>query len=304
MFEVEYCNNPELGDIHSTDIKYDNTFDMEFDAKLKALEKFMFLVDMYTIIDSCGDDLLSITIDDFDEFWKINKRLLNFVNSVYCYKEYVNSYEPSLKSITEKYYNMRKWYRFICDFRNYIIHQSIVIKDYRASDGDVFINIEEVARILSEYEYPKTQQRRKAEEFTEWIEAYKEDSLEIKNKHFLSMKNVTSLVMEEMSQMKDEVLMFTYRESIKPTLVWLLDHIPKVNGIFKYAFIVDKTNLPESVREPNYALEDFLRRMIKTLSDDYSVCRELIKLLESVGYSLFYDGNCGIEDFAKKARKK
>lgn len=30
-----------------------------------------------------------------------------------------------------------------------------------------FINIEEVAKILSEYEYPKTQQRRKAEEFGE-----------------------------------------------------------------------------------------------------------------------------------------
>ena len=72
MFEVEYCNNPELGDIHSTDIKYDYTFDVEFNAKLKNLDKFLFLVDMHTIINSCGDDLLSITIDDFVEFWKIN----------------------------------------------------------------------------------------------------------------------------------------------------------------------------------------------------------------------------------------
>lgn len=107
MFEVEYCNNPELGDIHSTDIKYDYTFDVEFNAKLKDLDKFLFLVDMHTIINSCGDDLLSITIDDFDEFWKINKQLLNFVNAIYCYKEYVDSYEPSLKLITEKYYNMK-----------------------------------------------------------------------------------------------------------------------------------------------------------------------------------------------------
>ena len=82
MFEVEYCNNPELGDIHSTDIKYDYTFDVEFNAKLKDLDKFLFLVDMHTIINSCGDDLLSITIDDFDEFWKINKQLLNFVNAI------------------------------------------------------------------------------------------------------------------------------------------------------------------------------------------------------------------------------
>lgn len=276
MFEVEYCNNPELGDIHSTGIKYNYAFDVEFDAKLKDLDKFLFLVDMHTIIDSCGDDLLSINIGDFDEFWKINKRLLNFVNAVYGYKEYVNSYEPSLKSITEKYYNMRKWYRFICDFRNYIIHQSIIIKDYRPFDGDVFINIEEVARLLSEYEYTKDWQRQNAKEFTEWIETFKEDSLEIKDNHFLSMKNVTSLVMKEMSQIKDEILMFAYEKSIKPSLVWLLEQIPKIDGIFQYAFIVDKANLPESVREPNYALEDFVRRMIKTLGDDSIICKELL----------------------------
>lgn len=302
MFEVEYCNNPELGDIHSTGIKYNYAFDVEFDAKLKDLDKFLFLVDMHTIIDSCGDDLLSINIGDSDEFWKINKRLLNFVNAVYGYKEYVNSYEPSLKSITEKYYNMRKWYRFICDFRNYIIHQSIIIKDYRPFDGDVFINIEEVARLLSEYEYTKDWQRQNAKEFTEWIETFKEDSLEIKDNHFLSMKNVTSLVMKEMSQIKDEVLMFAYEKSIKPSLVWLLEQIPKIDGIFQYAFIVDKANLPESVREPNYALEDFVRRMIKTLGDDSIICKELLNLLEREGYSLFYNGNCGIKDFIKNAR--
>ena len=92
MFEVEYCSNPNLGDIQSTGIKYDYAFDVEFDEKLKDLDKFLFLIDMHIIIDSCGSDLLSITIDDFDEFWKINKRLLNFANSVYSYKEYINSY--------------------------------------------------------------------------------------------------------------------------------------------------------------------------------------------------------------------
>ena len=104
MFELEYCSNPEIGELHSSGIKFDYQYDVEFDSKLKTLDKFLFLVDMHTIIDSCAKDFLEITIDDFDEFWKINKRLLNFVNAVYGYKEYVNSYEPSLKSITEKYY--------------------------------------------------------------------------------------------------------------------------------------------------------------------------------------------------------
>ena len=304
MFEVEYCNNPENGNIYSAGIKYDFEFDKEFDAKLKALDKFLFLIDMHTIIDSCGDDLLSVTIDDFDEFWKINKLLLNFVNSVYGYKEYVNSYEPSLKSITEKYYDMKKWYRFLCDFRNYIIHQSIIVKDYRPSDGDIFINIEEVAELLTEYEYPKDWQRHNAEEFTKWIENFKEDTFEIKDVHFLSMKNVTSMVVTEMRAMKDEVLMYAYKKSIKSSLEWLFEQIPKVEGKYQYTFIVDKTNLPESVREPNYALEDFIRRVIKTLSEDSIICKEILELFTSVGYLFFYDGNCDIEDFIVNAKNK
>lgn len=87
MFELEYCSNPEIGELHSSGIKFDYQYDVEFDSKLKTLDKFLFLVDMHTIIDSCAKDFLEITIDDFDEFWKINKRLLNFVNAVYGYKE-------------------------------------------------------------------------------------------------------------------------------------------------------------------------------------------------------------------------
>lgn len=48
--------------------------------------------------------------------------------------------------------------------------------------------------------------------------------------------------------MKDDVLMFAYKKSIKPSLVWLLEQIPKVDGIFQYAFIVDKANMPESIQ--------------------------------------------------------
>lgn len=304
MFEVEYCSDPTVGDIHPTGVKYEYAFDVKFDEKLKDLDKFHFLIDMHIIIDSCGSDLLSITIDDFDEFWKINKRLLNFVNAVYSYKEYVNSYKPSLKSITEKYYNQRRWYRFLCDFRNYIVHQSIIIKDYRPSNGDVFINMEEVAKLLSEYEYPKDRQRRNAEDFTKWLESFKEESLEIKDDHFLSMKNVTSLVLNEIRQMKDEVLMYAFEKSIKPSIMWLLDLIPKKEGMFKYAFIVDKSRLPESVREPNYSLEDFVGKMIKSLGADSIVCKELIKLLDNEGYSFFYDGNCGTKEYIENVNLK
>ena len=67
-----------------------------------------------------------------------------------------------------------------------------------------------------------------------------------------------------MSQMKNDVLLYAYRKSIQPSIEWLIKQIPIIDGKFQYVFVVDKGNLPESVREPNYAMEDFVRRMIKS----------------------------------------
>lgn len=72
----------------------------------------------------------------------------------------------------------------------------------------------------------------------------------------------------------------------------------------QYAFIVDITNLPEAVREPNYALKDFVRRMIKSLSEDSVISKEIFTLHNNVGYLFFYDGNCSIEDFIANIKIK
>ena len=307
MFELEYCNDLENIVLHQTSKRFDFQYDDVFDSKLNDLDRFLFLVDMHSIIVSCANDLLAVSIEDFDDFWKINKKLLNFVNAVYSYKEYVNSYEPSLETITDKYYKKKKWYRFICDFRNYVIHQSIMIKDYRPYDCDIFINIEDVAKQLNEYKYPKEGQKCRAVAFTKWLERFKddlkEDLLVIKDNHFLSMKNITSLAVKEMSAMKEDVLVYAFKKGVKPSLEWLLEQIPIVDGKYQYAFIVDKDNPPEAVREPNYALEDFVRRMVKTLGENSAICIELFSLLEENRYLFFYDGNCGLEKFIENAKK-
>lgn len=286
MFEVEYCDDPNNVELNSADIKYDLKFADEFDKKLTCLDKCMFLVDMYTIIESCGAELLSICIVE-DEFWKINKCLLNFVNAIYAYKEYLSNYEPSLESITSKYYNKKTWYRFICDFRNYIIHQSLIIKEYRPFDGEIFVNIEEIKESLIKYEYTKEWQKRKADDFVKWIETFKPDASIIEEKHFYSMKKITTLVLKEIKQMKKEILSYIYRKSIKSTVEWLIEKIIKVEGVFKYTFIVDK--ISQSVYEPNYALENFVKRMYKTLGEEFGLCQELKIQLNCKGYLSFYD---------------
>lgn len=67
-------------------------------------------------------------------------------------------------------------------------------------------------------------------------------------------------------------------------------------------FVVDKGNLPESVREPNYAMEDFVRRMIKSLGVESVICKELFTVLSEKKYDYFYDGNCDLEDFINRSK--
>ncbi|MCI9488750.1 MAG: hypothetical protein HFG97_01810 [Dorea sp.] len=304
MYEVEYCNKPENGEIKSAHQQLDNCFCDGFHKKLKDLDRFIFLVDMHTIIESCAEDLKNIAIDDFDMFWKVNKRLLNYVNAVYGYKEYVNNYDPPLSVITESHYKQRKWYRFICDFRNYIIHQSIIIKDYRPADADIFINIEEIIDILAAYPYPNGWQRQNAENFSKWLEILKADSVPIKDSHYLSMKYIVKQVNEELSEMKEDVFRYAFDKRIKPALQWLISLMPKENGIYQYTFVVNKENLPNDVWEPNYALEDFVRRIIKYLGSDNQICKELFAMLQHEGYDYFYDGYCSLNDFVEKCSCK
>ena len=56
MFELEYCSNPEIGELHSSGIKFDYQYDVEFDSKLKTLDKFLFLVDIQKLYYSSIDN--------------------------------------------------------------------------------------------------------------------------------------------------------------------------------------------------------------------------------------------------------
>ena len=144
MYILEYCNDPEHADLKDGHRNFDDNFPLEFNNALNALNRFLYLTDMHRIIVSCASDFLHLQGGEEVEFWQINKYFLNYLNAVYSYKEFVNSYDPPLKEITDGYYYKRRWYRFICDYRNRVIHQSTIIKDRSNETGDVFINIDEI----------------------------------------------------------------------------------------------------------------------------------------------------------------
>lgn len=150
MYVLEYCDDPEKGRLFNGERQFDDNFCDEYEEYLIALDRFMYLLDMFQIIKSCAAYLAELPAGEEFPFWQVNKALINYLNAVYSYKEYINSYDPPLKTITDGYYYNRKWYRFVCDYRNRVIHQSTIIKDRSTKSGDVFINLDEIISIQSE----------------------------------------------------------------------------------------------------------------------------------------------------------
>ena len=185
MFVLEYCDDPNKPVLQAGNIKYESDFQQEYIDKLKEIDRFTYLIDMYTIMESCAEDLISIKIEDVNDFWKVNKALLNYVNAVYSYKEFVNSYDPPLREIKEKYYLHKKWYRFVCDYRNRVIHQSTIIKDYSPGSNEIYIDLDEVI------ERQNSLQKANSVKFKMVLEDLKGEAKIIKGRSYLSMKYVT-----------------------------------------------------------------------------------------------------------------
>lgn len=102
MYITKFCDDPDNIIVLDTAVKsFEDSIFKEYGEKLRILDRYMFLVDTYAIIMDCSSDLKAIMPQSEDAFWKVNKYLLNYVNAVYCYHEFVNNYDPPLKIITE-----------------------------------------------------------------------------------------------------------------------------------------------------------------------------------------------------------
>lgn len=304
MYITEFCDDPDNIIVLETGRNmFDDSIFREYQEKMKTIDRYMYLADAYAIIIDCSSDLQGIIPRSQDAFWKINKCLLNYVNSVYCYREFVNSYDPPLKAITDKYYheeNGRFWYRFVCDYRNRIIHQSIILRAFDPGNGDVFIDldelIEEQNKIISDTR-KKSSEISNARRFLQKITTLANTPHRvIDERRFWSMKKVSKSTDQEITDMSNEVLLHAFRNGIRPVLEWLLSLMHSEGGMPKYTFIVNK-GVEDSELEPNYSLELFFRWIVRSLGKNNNVCREMRELLISKGYTHFYDGNCDIDEF-------
>jgi negative regulator of replication initiation len=82
MYSLEFCDNPENGELFDGHVSYDDSLSDDYIEHLKALDRFMYLADMFRIVRSCSFDLQELHGGDDIEFWMINKTLINYLNAV------------------------------------------------------------------------------------------------------------------------------------------------------------------------------------------------------------------------------
>lgn len=291
MYSLEYCEEPQYGTIYSSGRSLDDSFRTEADQKLAGLDRFMYLVDMFRIIEDCSNDFLSVEASGNIQFWKINKLLLNYVNAVYSLKEYVNSYAPPLKKVTERYYQSEDWYRFICDYRNRIIHQSAIIKDVSPKSGDVYVNLDELIEIQRKVVNESNERHKEnAERFKENLIQLRQSANVIDGQHFLSMKTIIKNASDEITNMKEEVLKYAFNKGVKPVISWLLSLVEWKNDVEQYVFVVNKET--HDCFEPNYAMESFILYMIGALGRGNPICQAIYEKLTEKHYDYFFESNC------------
>lgn len=313
MYKTKYTDNPGSNEeLLPCSCTHDDNFATDYETCLNNLDRFMFLVDMYRIVRSCTADLLALKSGQDTDFWYINKILINYLNAVFSYKEYVNSYEPPLKEITDDYYYNQKWYRFVCDYRNRVIHQSTIIRDRSVKTGDIFIDIDDMIRTQNDVlaaliadPNSKESSIKNAKRFLSELESLLpvQTTKPKGDKHFRSMKEIARKADQEILAMNDKVLWYAYRNGVLPTLRWLLSKAHKEGGQYRYTFIVNEEwiNIPEkediACFEPNYSLESFYSYLLQALGKENSICTAIRNILKADGYTYVYELNCSLEEF-------
>ena len=303
MYFTEFCDDPDnIIVLDTADKTFDDSIFKEYVEKQRNLDRYMFLVDAYAIIMDCSSDLKAIKPQSDDPFWKVNKYLLNYVNAVYCYHEFVNNYDPPLKIITDKYYKEEGgnfWYRFVCDYRNRIVHQSVILKDYNPGNGDVFIDLDELIegqqKIILDIS-KNAKEKDNARRFNRKITTLANEPHWVRDeRRFFSMKEVALLADGEMTEMSNEILYHAFNKSIYPIFQWLLSLVHLEGGNPKYTFIVNKEAINNEL-EPNLSLEWGFKMIVRRLGKNNSVYREMRELFISRGYRHFFSENCDIDE--------
>lgn len=303
MYYLRCSYNPDgdQNEYFNPNVRYDDSFLNEYCNKLEILDRFIYLLDMFKIIEDATTKIEQMTFSDDDNYWKISKCLLDYVNTIFSYKEYVRSFMPLKRNgnykmdnrVNDKYYKEENWYRFICEYRNRVIHHGTRINDYSLKKNEFYIIVDSLRKELTD---PKIDDKSKncLTELIKIIDNHPGCCVTISDenhleKSCLGIKRISAMVLEEINTMKDDILFNAYKFNVLPALEWILSKIYTSERGYSFTLIIDE-NQPDKVwYEPNNIVEEFFKDMKNMLGNNHAICRNIKILFQKKDYSHFYN---------------
>lgn len=287
---------------------YDN-FREEFDRKLACLDKFIYLTQLFQILNSCHKDFLSVSGVKKDEFWKINKYLLNYVNSVYSYKEYVSCYRnkgSDFYKIQDENYLSCGMYRFICEYRNRIIHQSALIKDVDKNTGDPYIDLEELISYFEGQIVDSKNQRQVAKNnniklYVEHLKTYVEKGITFNERPYLSAKNIVQEANAEIMKMNESLCLCLWESEIRDCFEWIHKMLYSDGNCYAQTYAVEEIDVNTRINI-TYTFEEYFMTILLALGPDSKLVSLIRDFYVEKRYYYFFSYACNINDLIEGVR--
>lgn len=298
MYRSFYCLNPDNpSSLSKSFITYPVEFSELYNKILDDFDQFIYLLDTYKILKDCFKDFITFKANSDENFWKINKLLFNYVNVVYIFKEFSNNYshEEELREIVNKYYNKNEWFKFICDYRNAVIHQFAIIKDIR-ENKEFYLNIDELANILKKSSNNRKKDKNKIAFANNLTSKYYDYSIFFNQNHYLNLTEIIKNANHEIYEMYEEIVEKAYEKYIEPDILKLIKYSYRNDDKYFYTFIINQ-NDEFDFFEPNFNLENFIWLIFSNKHINKKILKKIIILLKKNKYTCFLHYNFNINNF-------
>lgn len=287
MYEIQYASSKNANE-HEIKIlatpKFPDSYMDEIEEKQDRIDSFLYYLDLYRIMSDCWNQLNDYFINKDADVWKSYELLLNYANSVVCYKNYLwNGIEHNslVNKIQEEHFQRHSWYRILLNYRNHLVHRASVPRYYSTKTGDLYIDLEKLFETLNNYRTDFSGKE---------IDLLRKNSFHADGKNFISARTISAMSFAEISSMNDDIFN-----------IWFTTVMPDLDLIFKYIYRIKGENqytVISKIEEEDYLpLNDIFEYPIIHVFNIYGFGTDefddLLSYYKKKNYTYFYSD----EDF-------
>lgn len=273
-----------------------------------AVEKLLYLTVLHRIMTDSAKRAIRYRLKDHAFYWKANKHIIDYTNSVYFIKEYLVHYSQDGHK-SDVYAPFQGTYeaegsmlKFICEYRNYLTHYSFLEFYYEANSGEIVLDIDNFVEYeQDQYSRKKSKERK---EFLDWLINQQNQSDTILGIHFYRMVYVVNDANDELQTVLNETYKILFHRYVQKALDSLISLIHKEGDQYYDTYYEEEEQL---LLNPNLYLEGIVTSVIMNVSTDSPLTELLTDYLKGKGYTTILSKGATLEatiNELKRGRKQ